>query len=156
MNSVIREITSEFKKIKPVEGAILIVAVLFVVMDIPVPRVIADLVDTTIGKAAVILSAVSLLFYDTILGSVAVLVAFELIRRSETSTGTLALRKYLPSQSKKDGHLTAFNQFPRTLEEDMVAKMVPYVSYDEGAPGAGLHLNYKPTMDNVHDAAMLQ
>lgn len=156
MNRVIRDISAEFKKLGPIEGAVLVLAVLFVVMDVAVPRIIADMVDTTIGKLAVILAAVSLLFYDTVLGAVAILVAFELIRRSESSTGTQAIRKYLPTQAKKDAHLSAFNQFPRTLEEDVVAKMVPYVSYDEGAEGQGLHLNYKPSMSPIHDAAMLQ
>jgi len=156
MNRVIRDISAEFKKLGPVEGAALVIAILFVVMDVAVPRMIADVVDTTIGKLAVILAAVSLLFYDTVLGAVAILVAFELIRRSESSTGTQAIRKYLPTQAKKDAHLSAFNQFPRTLEEDVVAKMVPYVSYDEGAAGQGLHLNYKPAMSPIHDAAMLQ
>jgi hypothetical protein len=156
MNSVIRDISAEFKKLGPVEGTVLVLAVLFIIMDVAVPRPVADLVDTTVGKLLVILGAVMLLFYDTVLGAVAILVAFELIRRSESSTGTQAIRKYLPTQAKKDAHLSAFNQFPRSLEEEVVAKMVPYVSYDEGAPGAGIHLNYKPTMDNIHDAAMLQ
>lgn len=156
LKAIIREVSSEFKKLTPVETVALIVAVVYITMDISMPRPIADLIDTTVGKLLIILGAVVLLMNDTILGAVALLVAFELIRRSEASTGTEAIRRYLPTQAKKDAHLSAFNQFPRTLEEDMVSKMVPLVAFDEGAPNQGLHLNYRPTMSNIHDAAMLQ
>ena len=44
---------------------------------------------------------------------------------------------------------TAYNQFPYTLEQEMVAKMAP-------AKSAGFSLSqasYKPLMDNLYDAS---
>lgn len=60
------------------------------------------------------------------------------------------MRKFLPSEAKKDRHLSAMNQFPATLEEQMVQDMVPFVK-----DGPITSPNYKPVSENLHDAAKL-
>ena len=53
------------------------------------------------------------------------------------------LKRFLPSELKKGKHFSAFNQFPVTLEEEMVDKMAPLVKHS----GAS-NLDYKPVEDD--------
>ena len=46
---------------------------------------------------------------------------------------------------------TAFNQFPYTLEQEVVAKMAPIVRSGSSLSSA----SYKPLLDNLHDASPL-
>ena len=121
----------------------------FIVTDIKVPKVLGNMIDTLLGRVVVIGLAVSLLFVHPALGVISLIFAYELIRRSETSTGTYQMRHYLPGLEKKNSHLTAMNQFPVTLEEQMVKKMVPISC---GQPSSA---KFKPVMDNLHQAAKL-
>lgn len=78
---------------------------------------------------------------------IALYAAYELIQRSSITTGSAAINKYLPSQLKMDKHLSAFNQFPVTLEEEMVKQMAPLI--DQSASN---NLNYVPVSDKTYDA----
>ena len=121
----------------------------FIVTDTKVPKVLGNMIDTLLGRVVVIGLAASLLFAHHALGVIALVFAYELIRRSESSTGTYQMKHYLPSLEKKNSHLTSMNQFPVTLEEEMVHKMVPIAS---GQPSSS---KFKPVMDNLHQAAKL-
>ena len=48
---------------------------------------------------------------------------------------------------KMDSHLSAFNQFPVTLEEQMVKQMAPLV--ETSGPN---HLHYNPATSYTHNA----
>jgi hypothetical protein len=88
---------------------------------------------------------------NPILAVLAALVAFDLMRRSNDSTGLGALSAYAPSEKKKMSQFSAFNQFPYTLEQEVVAKMAPIVR-----SGSSLSPpSYKPLLDNLHDASHL-
>jgi len=127
---------------------LLIVLVLYLVLNIQTPPMLANLIDNIYGNIAVILGAFYLLANcNPIIGIVGLYAAYELIKRSSHSTGTLAIQRYLPTELKKEGHLSAFNQFPVTLEEEMVKQMAPLVS--ENGPA---HLHYKPASDDTHNA----
>ena len=101
------------------------------------------------GRVVVIIGALSLLFAHPILGVLGIVAAYELIKRSENTTGTGPLRKYLPTESKKNQHLTAMNQFPVTVEEQVIAKMLPRNNASLPAP------SYKPVLDSLHEAAKI-
>ena len=88
---------------------------------------------------------------NPILAVVAALVAFDLMRRSNETTGLGALQAYAPSEQKKMSQFTAFNQFPYTLEQEVVAKMAPIVRSGSSLSAA----SYKPLLDNLHDASPL-
>lgn len=141
------------KTMKKEQNEYVFVALLavFVLFNIPVPTFLAEFLDSMIGQVIVYAIALSLFFMHPILGAVALLASYELIRRSQKITGTHYARKYLPSQDKKNRHLTAMNQFPITLEEEMVKKMVPYVNENVN----NIDSSYKPVMNNLHNAAML-
>lgn len=121
---------------------------IFIASNMKVPQEIAKLIDTTFGKIIIIILALSLFSVHHILGGVGLIFAYELIKRSEqkyTNNNNI----FLPSEMKKGVHFDAFNQFPVTLEEEMVNKLVPISRKDLGSP------EYKPTMGKLHDAAKI-
>jgi truncated hemoglobin YjbI len=77
--------------------------------------------------------------------------AFDLIRRSSESTGLDSLQKYVPTEEKKMSRFNAFNQFPYTLEQEMVAKMVPM----RNSGSSITQSSFKPVLDDLHNAVSL-
>jgi hypothetical protein len=141
-----------FKRSNYHHHALLIVLVLYSILNIPTPAILANLIDNIYGHIVVILAAFYLFAHtNPIVGVVGLFAAYELIRRSSHSEGALAIERYLPSENKKSGHLTAFNQFPVTLEEEVVKQMAPLV--ETAGPSK---LDYKPSSDDTHDAMDIQ
>ena len=124
--------------------------VLFVLFNVRVPECVGLLVDTVLGRVVVLGAAVALLFKHPVLGAVALVAAYMLVHRAEKSTGSYQVRQFVPSELTKNKELNAYNQFPVTLEEEVVHKMVPYVNEGAMSPPS-----YKPTQDKLHDAAKL-
>jgi hypothetical protein len=123
---------------------------LFIILNIDVPQQIAELLDNIIVKALLYLAALFLLSKHRVLGAVALIGVYELIRRSEIKSGTNAIKKYLPTQIHKDRHLSAMNQFPTTLEEEIVSNMVPLVN---NAPLS--KPSYKPVLSANNSASTI-
>ena len=126
--------------------------VLYLIMGYQTPEPVANFVDTFYGKTIVFFFVLLLFCYGhPILAVLGLLVAFDLIRRSSLTTGIDALKKWEPSEEKKYSQFTAFNQFPYTLEQEVVAKMAPIIQ-----SGSTLTKpSYKPMLDNFHDASPL-
>jgi hypothetical protein len=87
--------------------AILVVLVLYSVLNIQTPSMLAKLIDNIYGNIVVIIAAFYLFAHSNpIVGVVGLFAAYELIRRSSHSTGTLAIERYLPTEIKKSGHFS--------------------------------------------------
>ena len=126
--------------------------IIYLIMGYRMPDSIAGLIDTIYGKILVAVVALVLFSYaNPILGVLGFIVAFDLIRRSSVSTGTFALDNYVPTETKKEAELTEMNQFPYTLEQEVVAKMAPMRESGSSLTQA----TYKPLLDNLHDASTL-
>jgi len=137
-----------FKKSNQHHLILLGVLVLYILLNIQTTPVLAKLIDTVYGNIAIVLLAfVFLTHSNPIVGVVALYAAYELIQRSSVTTGSAAISRYLPTEMKKGNHLSAFNQFPITLEEEVVKQMAPLV--ETSGPS---HLHYKPAADDTHDA----
>ena len=122
---------------------------IFVVFDIKVPLVLAELIDNPIGKILVAVVALCLLSMNVVVGVLGLIAAYVLIQRSANKTGTVGTKNYLPTESKKSNHLSAMNQFPVTVEEEVISKMLPSTNNrDLTAP------EFKPVLDNIHDAGL--
>lgn len=127
---------------------LVVLLVVYITFNIETPPFLADMIDNVYGNVVVMALALSLFFKcDPIVSVVGLLAAYELIKRSSEKTGTAAIQKYLPSELKKGKHFSAFNQFPVTLEEEVVSEMAPLVK------GPPTNANYKPALDGQHDAA---
>ena len=142
--------TELFKKQHMGEFILVVLMIIYLILGLKTPDMLANIIDNVIGKVVIILVVIYLFMHaNPILAVLAALVAFDLMRRSSDTTGIAALQKYAPSEKKKMSQFTAFNQFPYTLEQEVVAKMAPIVR--SGAPIN--NASYKPLLDNLYDAA---
>ena len=142
--------SSLFKKDKIGQLVLCIVFIIYLIMGYDIPAPVSKLVDSLIGKL-IIMGLVVYMFIHTnpILAVLALFVGFDLIRRSEKTTDTHTVMKYAPSEKKKSGQLNAYNQFPYTLEQEVVQQMAPIVI--SGAPIK--KASYKPMMENLYNAS---
>jgi hypothetical protein len=125
--------------------------VLYLVMGYQMPEQAATIVDSTIGKIVVVLVALMLFAYSKpILGILALLVAYQLIKSSSVKTGMAGLEEYYPTESKKWTPFTPTNQFPYTLEQEVVKKMASQKFNTEYVKAP-----FSPILDDTHDAAPL-
>ncbi len=147
---VVKGVQRDFNS-HPIEYTIMMLMIVFMVSNLDVPKPIASMIDTLTGRVVVILLALSLLTLHRPLGIVSLVFAYELIQRSEMKTGTYQTRTFLPSETRKGQHFDAMNQFPQTLEEEVVSKMVPLVS----GPSIDDAPQHQPVMGKIYGAAML-
>jgi hypothetical protein len=151
-----KEFSSLFKKENMGQLILSILFVIYLIMGYNTPMSLAELIDTPVGKIAVIIVALCILSTSNpILGILALFVAYELIRRSSIALRG-ELKNYIPSESKKSDQFSAFNQneFPYTLEQEMVGKMTIQnnsinLSFTDNVS------SFKPILDNTHNASML-
>lgn len=137
------------KKEHKYQHVLIIVFILYLLLGHHTPSCIADLIDNTYGKVVLIAIFIVLFGYThPVVGFLGLIVAYELIRRSSIATGSNALQKYVPSEKDKKNHLDAMNQFPYTLEQEIVNKMAPAKITTPESQG-----NFSPTLDDLYDAA---
>ncbi len=126
------------------ETILLIIFIIYLVLGLRMPTMVAEVIDSLVGKVVLFLMVIYL-FVNTnpLLGILSVWVAYDLMRRSTSFS------EYAPSEVNK--MLNPYNRYPYTLEQEMVKKMAPLVnagsSFDKPS--------YKPTMDDLRDAATL-
>jgi hypothetical protein len=144
--------SSLFKKEHMSELILVVLFIIYLILGFKTPEPIAGLVDTVVGKIVILLIVIYLFMNSNpILAVLSLFVAFDLIRRSSLTTGIDALKKYAPSEEKKMSQFTAFNQFPYTLEQEVVKKMAPIV-----IGGTSLTPpSYKPLLENLYDASLV-
>ena len=134
------------------ELILIVLFIIYLVLGLRTPEIVANMVDNVIGKVVIILVVIYLFMNaNPVLAVLAALVAFDLMRRSTETTGLGALEKYAPTEEKKMSQFSAFNQFPYTLEQEVVAKMAPIVRSGSSLTPA----SYKPLLENLHDASPL-
>jgi hypothetical protein len=125
--------------------------IIYLILGLKTPAPIATIIDNMFGKIVIVILAIALFGYtrNPVLGVLGLIVAFDLIRRSTVSTGTYALDKYVPSETRKYGNLTAYNQFPMTLEQEVVKRMAPIAH----TTSTSTQIHFSPMLDDNHDAA---
>ena len=139
-----------FKKEHMGELTLAILFIIYLIMGYKTPEPVATAIDSIVGKIVIMLIVIYM-FMNTnpILAILALFVAFDLIRRSSVTTGIDALQRYAPTEEKKSSQFSAFNQFPYTLEQEVVKKMAPIVQSGSIMTKA----SYKPLLDNLYDAS---
>jgi hypothetical protein len=147
-----------FKKVNTGEMLLSILFIVYLIMGFNTPSEVATIIDALPGKIVVLLVILYLFMYhNPIVGILAILVAFDLFRRSshadktDDTQKTKKINRHAYQLPKSDSEFTQFNQFPFTLEQEMVSKMAPAVN--SGKPNN--KASYQPTLDNLHDASTL-
>ncbi len=141
---------SLFRKENMGQLVLSILFIIYIIMGYDMPEPIATMVDTMAGKVIVIIVALSLFSYaNPVVAILGLYVAYLMITKSGVTTGSAALEKYMPTEEKKMSEFSAYNQFPYTLEQEVVKKMAPINRssfLDEPA-------SYKPMLENLRDAS---
>jgi len=141
-----------FKKEHMGELILTILFIIYLIMGFKTPGPVASLIDSLVGKIAIFIVVIYLFMHSNpILAVLSLFVAFDLIRRSSMATGIDALKRFAPSEEKKTSQFTAFNQFPYTLEQEVVKKMAPIVQQGSSLSPP----SYKPLVENLYDASPL-
>jgi len=144
--------SSLLKKEHRGEFILVILFIIYLIMGYKTPDLVANMVDTLVGKIVIFIVVIYLFMHSNpIVAVLALFVAFDLIRRSSVATGIDALKKYAPSEEKKMSQFTAFNQFPYTLEQEVVKKMAPIVQSGSSLTPP----SYKPMLEDTHDSMPL-
>jgi len=144
--------SSLLKKEHMGELVLVVLFIIYLIMGLKTPEPVAGIVDTLVGKIVIFIIIIYLFMHaNPILAVLALLVGFDLIRRSSMATGIDALQRFAPSEEKKSSQFTAFNQFPYTLEQEVVSKMAPIMKSGSSITQA----SYKPLLDNLYDASPL-
>ena len=141
--------SSLFKKDKIGQMLLSIVFIVYLIMGYETPESVSHMVDSLVGKLVILFLIVYMFMYtNPILAVLSLFVGFDLIRRSEKTKNMHNAIKYKPSEQKKNGQLNAYNQFPYTLEQEMVKQMAPMVQN-----GAAISKpSYKPLLENLYNA----
>ena len=120
-------------------------------MGYKIPMSISGVIDSFIGKIVMLLIVGFMFAYaNPILAGLALLVAINIMMNGTNQNfSTSQSIQYAPSEENKVSQLTKFNQFPYTLEQEMVKKMAPIVK-----PGSSISkAAYKPVLENTYDAS---
>ena len=122
--------------------------VIYIMFNIDTPLEVAKLVDTQLGNVIVMLLGLTMFAAaGPIAGILGLLAAYTLIKRSNLKTGGILMQSENKAEEIKMTMLKKFNDFPKTLEEEVVAEMAPIVRND-GSQG-----NFKPVLGDLNDAA---
>jgi hypothetical protein len=146
-----------FKKEHMGELVLFILFVIYLVMGYQTPESVAKVVNSMIGKLLLFFIVLYLFLYkNPVLAVLSLLVAFDLIRRSKYYNTDAATRiEQILNPGCTDGPgmsqypFTKYNQFPYTLEQEVVKKMAPIVQSGSVLTQA----NFKPYLENDHDAS---
>ena len=148
-----KNIIKALKKYEPAEVVLGILLIIFLLMGYKLPMTISHLLDSFIGKMVMLLIVVFMFIYaNPILAFLVLLVVFNIMMSGNNSNiNVMQAIENAPSEETKSSQFTQFNQFPYTLEQEMVKKMAPIIK-----PGSSISkAEYKPVLENIHDASPL-
>jgi hypothetical protein len=128
------------------------VLAIFIVFPITIPDVLADIINNTVGKVVIVIIALNMFLLHPMVGALGLLAAYELIKRAETEKHDVRHPKhrFMPIEAKNTAHLSEYNQFPVTVEEEVIATQIPYVFNKTMVSSS-----YKPVQDGLQGAAKL-
>lgn len=127
------------------ELALAVVFALFIIFNVQMPRMVVENVSTLTGHIVVSVVAIVLLMRsNAIVGLLGIVVAYLLLERSNQQSGkhTSVARVVEKEMEKVDRYFTSKNQFPKTLEEEMVELRTNHKSQKDLIPPS-----YKPVLN---------
>ena len=92
----------------------------------------------------------SLLNVNKVLGVIAIVAAYILIQRIAATTGTIYIKRHVPSETKKYLDMQSMDNIEISVEEEIINNMLPLTSKNDLFPP-----EFKPTQEDLHSAAKL-
>lgn len=142
-------------KMSKLEMVIVAVFIIYLILPVETPEVLAFCVDSSLGMLAIFLIAVALFFHThPILAVLFIFVAFELIKRScKVTNKPVTIMEHTEDQIKKDQKMKKMNPEKKsTLEEEVVDKMAP-VGHSE--PIKFMSSTFQPVAEDVGSASKI-
>ena len=139
------ELAKQLKKASPIQLIVLVLVVIFILYDTSLPADIEEFIP--FGKFVLLVIVLgSFASFGVVVGFLVMIAAYEMLRRSGETHQSKIQSKLMRAPSKVYGDnqsLSAMNQFPITLEEEVIHNMVPLVKGDLGPK------TYKPTVSEI-------
>ena len=128
-----KKLTKQSVKLLNIENILALLFSIFIVFDIELPTMLANL-GTNIFMQVILALVVIYLFFATnpVIGILGLLALYEFIKRSKKEEDSYS--NYKPSEYKKQLHFDALNQWPKTLEEEVISNMAPLPKYTVDTP----------------------
>jgi len=157
---------------KPSQLILGIIFIIYILLNVQTPSFLATPIDTLFGKVLVVaVAAVVFMKTNPVIGVLGFIVAYQIIKTASVTTGTYAMRQYLPSEYNKMKAMQSYNLqtptstsapnsistsgsgivVPATLEEELVDRMAPLVVQGDDSQ----QQTYKPILDGQHGASSL-
>ena len=143
-----------YQSLSKMEFGMLALFIIYLVMDIYPPEILASYLDTSLGMVGILLITLYVfMHYNPILGVVFLFVAYEIVRRSARVNNRVPMMLNTPTQAKKDAELASMNPpVAASLEEEVVEQMAPVgksslISYTMS--------EYKPVSSDIHNASAI-
>jgi hypothetical protein len=134
------------------EFLLTILIAIYLVVGWKTPQPISNLLNTIIGKLILLCIVIFLFCYSNpFLAILALYAAFHLISKSGMNTELRAMQQFIPSENVKMGEFSAWNQFPYTLEQEIVKKMAPIVRSGSSLMKA----TYKPLLEGPENVSAI-
>ena len=145
--------TNPFKTFSPIEMALFIIFVIYLVFPIQTPMFLAPSIESPLGMGVIFVVTLSLFLYaNPILAILYIFVAYELLRRSSQIPGKIHIAEHTPTEVKKTAEMKAMNPpVKETLEEQIVDKMAPVGKSD---PSIYTASSFKPVAESVGTASV--
>jgi predicted membrane protein len=150
------KIPSVLSKMSIFEMVLFVAFLLYVVLPIKTPDVLAPYIDSVFGTIFLFCITVSLFVYtNPVLGVLYILVAYEVLRRSSSKGGNsrAVIMEYTPSQDNKDYDIRNMNPpVEKTIEEEVIEMRAPI-----GKPQQTEYVNtsFKPVADKLDGASLV-
>tara|TARA_B100000902_G_scaffold191633_1_gene183152 strand:- start:209 stop:664 length:456 start_codon:yes stop_codon:yes gene_type:complete len=129
-----------------------VILLIYIIFQIDTPQALALHINSVYGTIFVVVVALSLFAtVNPIVAIVGILAAIELLRRSKMRIVNGELTKQLPTEDRKTFDVMSQNQFPMTLEEEIVKNRAPLVSKMSVSAAA----SYKPVLEDDNNATLI-
>lgn len=128
-----------------------ILFLIYLVIGYRTPYDLAILIDNIWGKAIIIIIAIVLFTVcNPILGILGFFVAYKLIMTSNIDSGNYGKQYYIPTEERKYAEMINNNEYPYTLEQEIVKLRAPIYDY---ASDNNNTYSFTSTLDDQKNAA---
>lgn len=128
---------------------VIVLTFIYLVLGLNPPLVVAQALTSLAGHIAFFVLVVYIILNTHGVSALLVLALFDMMRRAHIVVSNTQMKQFNPSEERKTSQFSAFNQFPYTLEQEVVKRMAPMVR-----TGASIDMpKFKPTLDNAHNAS---
>ncbi len=129
---------------------LIILFLIYLIVGYKTPHDLAILIDNIWGKVIIIIIAIVLFAVcNPILGILGFFVAYKLIMTSNIETGNYGKQNYIPTEEKKYADMINNNEYPYTLEQEIVKLRAPIYHYNSD----NHTYSFTSTLDDQNNAA---